>query len=188
MRTTSLATALTLALCGAPGIARADFTAIATLLSGNQVPPHNTPATGLATVSFNSSTDSLTYNITFSGLSAPATASHIHAGGPTVNGPVVLPFTNQGPPSAVSGSFSGTLTAADLIPNAGAGINTFADAINAIETGNAYVNIHDSVFPGGEIRGQLVTAAVPEPGSLTLLTGIGASSLLMLRRTRRNRK
>lgn len=35
------------------------------------------------------------------------------------------------------------------------GINTFADALQAIAVGQAYVNIHTTAFPGGEIRGQL---------------------------------
>ena len=35
------------------------------------------------------------------------------------------------------------------------GINTMADAIQAITLGNAYVNIHTTQYPGGEIRGQL---------------------------------
>src|SRR5205814_2220235 len=38
------------------------------------------------------------------------------------------------------------------------GIRTFADALQAIVGGNAYVNIHSSAFPGGEIRGQLFVA------------------------------
>ena len=38
------------------------------------------------------------------------------------------------------------------------GINTFDDAIQAIVGGNAYVNVHTTAFPGGEIRGQLSVA------------------------------
>jgi hypothetical protein len=38
------------------------------------------------------------------------------------------------------------------------GINTFADALQAIAGGQAYVNIHTTTFPGGEIRGQLAPA------------------------------
>jgi hypothetical protein len=42
-----------------------------------------------------------------------------------------------------------------LRPNPALGINTMEDAIQAIVGGNAYVNIHSTTNPGGEIRGQL---------------------------------
>lgn len=43
--------------------------------------------------------------------------------------------------------------------------------LTGLESGLAYVNIHDAVFPGGEIRGQLI--ATPEPSSMLLLgTGV----------------
>jgi len=38
------------------------------------------------------------------------------------------------------------------------GIRNFGDALQSIAGGNAYVNIHSSAFPGGEIRGQLSAA------------------------------
>jgi hypothetical protein len=40
--------------------------------------------------------------------------------------------------------------------------------IARLTSGQTYLNIHTSMFPGGEIRGQL--QAVPEPASLLLLT------------------
>jgi hypothetical protein len=45
-----------------------------------------------------------------------------------------------------------------LRPNPGLGINTMEDAIQSIVGGNAYVNIHSTTNPGGEIRGQLTLA------------------------------
>jgi hypothetical protein len=61
----------------------------------------------------------------------------------------------------------------------GAGINMFADAVNAIEAGQTYFNIHTVAFPGGEIRGQITV--VPESASLTLLT-LGLGGILAIAR------
>lgn len=161
--------------------ARADFTATAALLGINETPPNASPAFGFATVSYESGLNDILYSVTFNNLSATATASHIHFGLPTVAGPVILPFLNPGPPSANSGSFSGVLHPGDLIPNPGVGINTWADAVNAIALGQTYVNIHDAEFPGGEIRGQLI---VPEPSGLALFA-LGTVGLIATARFRR---
>ncbi len=158
--------------------ARADFITTATLLPGNDVPPQSTPALGAAIAFFNSTADSLTVNVAFTGLSAPATAAHIHFGDPGVNGPIILPFSNPTFPGSASASYTTILTTADLTPSPANGINTFADAINAIAGGHTYVNVHDAVFPIGEIRGQLaeVTAA-PEPSTLIGLLSMGIIGL-----------
>jgi hypothetical protein len=154
--------------------ARADFTFEAVLSGANQAPPVASTATGKAVVTFVSSTDTLDYSVTFSGLASPSTGAHIHFGASGTNGPVIFEFMNPSLTSATSGSYRGVLTAADLLASAPNDINTFADALSAIEAGDTYVNIHDAVFASGEIRGQL--QAVPEPTSL-LLTGLGLVAL-----------
>lgn len=110
------------------------------LLSGaNEIPAVTTTGAGIGTLAIEGS--NLTYNVSFSGLSAPATAGHIH--GPaaaTNNAGVVIPFTV---PAATSGTVSGsTSLTPDLV----------ADIVN----GQAYVNFHTANHPGGEIRGQIV--------------------------------
>src|SRR5260221_8574916 len=81
--------------------------------------------------------------VTFSGLTSAASAAHIHGpGGPGVAAPVIIPLT--GFPATTSGTYS----------------NTFAitpTQVSELTNGLTYVNIHDSVFPGGEIRGQLTS-------------------------------
>jgi MYXO-CTERM domain-containing protein len=174
--------AAALLLLAAPAVLRADFVATATLSGANERPnPVPSPATGFVTITFESALDRLLIDGTFQNLTSPLQVGHIHVGSPDVAGPVILPFTFL-PVGSTSGTFSGILTAANLTP--AGGITTFAEAVNAIETGNAYVNLHTTMFPGGEIRGQ--TQVVPEPGLLTLL-GLGVLGLCGYGRIRRRR-
>jgi hypothetical protein len=52
---------------------------------------------------------------------------------------------------------TGTLRPADVIGPAGQGITAgqFEELVRAIRAGATYVNVHSSLYPGGEIRGQL---------------------------------
>lgn len=52
---------------------------------------------------------------------------------------------------------SAVLTAANVVGPAGQGVaaGEFAELVRAIRAGAAYVNVHSSTFPGGEVRGQL---------------------------------
>jgi hypothetical protein len=86
------------------------------------------------------------------------TMAHIHvAETPGGNGPVVLwLYPNTPPPILIEGTFNGllgtgTADSDDLTGNAG--VSTLADLRVAIEEGRAYVNVHTTAFPGGEIRG-----------------------------------
>jgi hypothetical protein len=153
---------------------RADLIFTADLLPGNEVPPHATPAAGFITVDLHADLVTLDVVETFADLATPATAAHIHCCVPAgVNGAVALPLT--GFPNATSGTYTHTFDLdTDLI--FGMAATTF---IAGLESGNTYANIHDSEFPGGEIRGQL--APVPEPNAVVLLGG----SLLVLAFLRR---
>src|SRR5437879_9219651 len=153
---------LALAVC-AP-ILRADLIFQATLLPGNEVPPHVTPASGFITVDLHADMITLDVIETFDNLASPASAAHIHCCGPaSTNVAVALPFT--GFPNATVGTYAHTF---DLDTDLAGGM-TAATFIAGLESGSAYANIHDSTFPGGEIRGQL--APVPEPNTVVLLGG-----------------
>jgi CHRD domain/PEP-CTERM motif len=161
-----------------------------TPLSGaNEAPPNASTAFGNATVIYDSALHSIEVVLSFSGLSTPASAGHIHCcTAPGTNVGVALPFA--GLPNATSGSydqlFDLTLTSSytDAFITASGGTTATAESALAagIASGLAYVNLHNSVFPGGEIRGFLAPA-VPEPASLALmLVGLGVVGLYAGRR------
>lgn len=83
-----------------------------------------------------------------------AVQAHIHLGTAEVNGPVVAFLF--GPSAGVDNDgvlATGTITAANLRgPLLGADLQALIDAM---EDGEAYVNVHTVANPGGEIRGQI---------------------------------
>ena len=126
-------------LCGA---ARAQQTNFKADLSGtSEVPPVTSPGTGSATAALDPATKTLTWTVTYSGLSGPATAGHIHGpAAPGANAGVLIPFK---PPLESPIKGSATLTDAQ---------------ISDLEAGRTSINLHTAAHPPGEIRGQLVRA------------------------------
>jgi hypothetical protein len=139
----------------------------ATLLGSGEVPPRDTIAEGGARFHLSKDGTSLRFVLKVRDINN-VVASHIHIGQPGVNGPVVVPlFSGPAGGGPFSGKLaSGTITAADLVgPLAGQSLDAL---MMEIANGNAYVNVHtnDGVgdpntgpgdFPGGEIRGQIVS-------------------------------
>jgi hypothetical protein len=113
----------------------------AVLLPGNETPPHATAATGFAHITVNPGHSEVCWEITFSNLSAAASAAHVHIAPPGVAGPIVIPTPV---PQVVSGTGTGCIVVTDELAHA------LSD-----HPASCYVNVHDSVFPAGEIRGQL---------------------------------
>lgn len=119
------------------GQAQAADTYKGTLSGGAEVPPVTTKGAGSGTVSFDPATKKVTYNVTYTGLSGPATAAHIHCGAAAgANAGVAVKFDN--PASPITGS--ATLTDPQV-----------AD----LTSGKCYFNVHTEANKGGEIRGQL---------------------------------
>jgi hypothetical protein len=124
-----------------------------TLATANETPPcagAGTAATGTAKVTIPNDNSSVTVEVSYSGLSGPATASHIHSGTAAAPGPVVLPFS-----APLDSPFTKTVTAADYVAATGAPPD-FGTFVTALKAGGAgYVNVHTAGCKGGEIRGEV---------------------------------
>jgi outer membrane autotransporter protein len=139
----------------------------ATLTGANEVPAVTTSGTGIGVVSLNTGTDELRVKTTFSGLTGNTTASHIHcctAPGANAGVATQTPTFSGFPLGVTSGSYDATFNtslatswnAAFITANGGTPASAEAVLSNGLNAGMAYLNIHSSVAPGGEIRANLV--------------------------------
>ena len=111
----------------------------ATLDGKSEVPANASAGTGTADIDYDPASKKLSWKVTYSGLSGPATAAHFH--GPAEagkNGGVAVAI-----PNATSSPAEGSATLTD------------AQAAD-LTGGKYYVNIHTAANPGGEIRGQVM--------------------------------
>lgn len=108
----------------------------------NEVPPAASDATGSAQITLNQGQNRICYIIEVEGLTAPAVAAHIHEAAAGVNGPVVVNL-----------NVSGSSTTERLVGC----VDATKDQIKDIRQNPSdyYVNVHTSVIPSGEVRGQL---------------------------------
>jgi hypothetical protein len=135
-------------------------------LSGfNEVPPKATAAIG--TLKAKAANGGIDFTLTYSGLTTPAFMAHFHFAQAGVNSSIfiwlcglpgtpahqVCPAGNTSQPQTVTGR----ITAADIqgLPDQNLSAGDMATALRIIQAGDAYVNVHTSKFPGGEIRGQV---------------------------------
>jgi CHRD domain len=146
-----IAVCLALGLAGGASGAAGQATAIrvATIMSAAQevpTPTGNVTAargTFTANVSASATGATLSWELTFTGLSGNANAAHIHTAARGVAGPVSVPLCGpcQSPASGTA--------------------NISATVLQALQTGGMYANVHTSANGAGEIRGQIaVTASV----------------------------
>ena len=140
MRTSGLLTlVMMLALALPAGAAIIPLTA--TIDGLQETPPNASPASGSATMSLDTDTNTLNMTCTFSGLVAPQTAAHIHGpAAPGVPAGILVPLPVG---QIINQSF------------------VLSDAVEGhVLAGLTYINIHTQAFPGGEIRGQIVQEPV----------------------------
>jgi hypothetical protein len=149
------------------------FKKISELLTGYQeVPSVSTTATGDFNARISNDGSRIDWELSYADLEGAVQQAHIHFGQKGVNGGIsVFLCTNLGngpagiqPCPAPPATISGTILAADVSPNIPAtaaartqGINTgeIGELINAIRAGATYVNVHSTLWPGGEIRSQI---------------------------------
>ena len=118
------------------------YKVVANLRASQEVPKPvgtKTKEVGLFTATLVESGESkkLTWRLTFSHLTGPATAAHIHLAKKGQAGAVVVPLC--GPCK------SGQKGTAQLTES----------TVKAMEAGKSYVNVHTGKNPAGEIRGQI---------------------------------
>lgn len=144
--------------------ARADQDDVISLrapMSGFQeVTPKLTDGAGLFTATING--NSMSFKLTYSGLTGNPAVAHLHFGQKGVSGAVFLFLCGGGSqpacPTSPSGTIEGMATGANVVaqtPDQGIAAGDFAAAVRAIKSGETYANMHTAKFPAGEIRGQV---------------------------------
>lgn len=142
----------------------------ATLRSTNEVPSISSPAEGRFRARLSDDGLSLSYTLSFSGLRAPITQSHIHFGERHTNGgimvwlcsgPTNVDPTGLAPACVQEGTVEGTITSANIVQPGATGLGqgiaagAFDAFVDALRKGAGYANVHTQSFGGGEIRGQI---------------------------------
>lgn len=135
------------------------------LTSYEEVPALSSAASGSFRAFIDDAAGTIRYTLSYSGLEGDVLMGHIHFGQLSVNGGISVWLcqtadfvdpTGLAPTCVQSGTITGLLTQVNVVGPAEQGIAPaqFAEIVAAIRAGVAYVNVHSSVFPGGEIRGQ----------------------------------
>ena len=142
------------------------------LLGYEEVPSVATRASGTFEARVARDNQSVDFTLEYAGLQGTVTQAHIHFAQKGVNGHIVVWLCGTVPPTAGppgtqtcpagGGTVSGTFTAANVLGSLGTtspgqqlAAGDLARFIDAMESGVAYVNVHTSLSPGGEIRGQV---------------------------------
>ncbi|MEI7970877.1 MAG: CHRD domain-containing protein [Betaproteobacteria bacterium] len=158
-----------------------------TLSGAAEAPPNSSFGTGSVTVTVDDHDFTMRVQTTFSGLTGNVTNAHIHCCTTTpgvLTAGVATPTpTFPGFPSGVkAGSYDRTfdMTLISSFNSAfgaaagGTALAAFNALVGGMESGRAYLNIHTSFVPGGEIRAFLAPSPVPEPETCALLlVGLG---------------
>ena len=135
---TLLATAAVLALSAMPAYAEM-LKFSADLKGASEVPPTDSAGTGKVEATLDTDSKVFTWTVTYEGLSGDATGAHFH-------GPAAADG-NADPVVPLASPINGNATLTD-------------EQITQLQGGSWYFNLHTAKFPDGEIRGQVMAAAM----------------------------
>jgi len=189
---------LLLGLAAAMPAAHAAVATYTAILNGAQESPSNSStAMGATVVRFDAASHMLEVDVAFGSLLGTSTAAHIHcctamAGKGTAPVMTELPSFTGFPLGVHSGAYSqvfdtslsSTWNPAFIASHGGTTAGAESAFAMGLNSGMAYLNVHSTAYPGGEIRGFLHAAAVPEPANIALL-GLGVPAVLLAARRRR---
>jgi hypothetical protein len=160
-------------LAAEPAVAQTEW--VASVFSRHEVPAVSTFARGTFKATLSADLTRLDYELTFSKTDGTVLQSHIHIAQAGVNGGIMTflcsnlgngPAGTQACPA--SGTITGTIEAANIVASAlsqGVPAGSFFEFQRALRQGVAYVNVHSSLFPGGELRGQIEPASAKRGAS-----------------------
>jgi hypothetical protein len=131
-----------------------------------EVPSVSSGAKGELRIRINREGNFASYTLNYKGLQGQVQQAHIHFAQTAVNGPIVIwlcgtdaiPGPAGTPSCPPSGIVTGSITAANVLASPSSqqlGAGGLAQMINAMLSGAAYANVHTTLSPGGEIRGQI---------------------------------
>ncbi len=198
MKTLSLplAAASLCAMLASGGALAAPTTYYSALTGPQEATPNTSPGVGSTVVTFDLTAHLLTVDVSFVGLEGLSTAAHIHCctaamatgtAGVATETPTFSSF-----PTGVSGgmysmmfdtSLANSWNPAFIAANGGTTAGAEAAFSAGLNAGQAYLNIHSTLYPAGEIRGFLAAVPVPEPGQWGMLL-MGLPAVLALARRR----
>jgi hypothetical protein len=137
----------------------------ATLESYQEVPAVSSAASGSFRAKLDKQAGTIQWELAYSDLEGSAQQAHIHFGQHAVNGGIsVFLCTNlgngpAGTPACPSpnANLNGVIVASSILGPAGQGLTAgeFDELVAAMRRGVTYVNVHSTMWPGGEIRGQI---------------------------------
>lgn len=182
MHPSTLIASVALAVAAALPAAAHEVVYLADLSGAAEAPPNASPGTGTARVTIDFDLVTMRVEASFAGLLGTTTAAHIHCctaipGVGTAGVATPVPSFPGFPSGVTSGSYDHTFDMTDagsynpafVAANDGSVGNAFAAFVAGMDGGQAYLNVHTSVFGAGEIRGFLVPVPEPETYALMLL-------------------
>lgn len=128
-----------------------------------EVPSVSTTGSGKLQISLDNAGTTLTFSLTYKDLQGAVSWVDLNFGQASANGGQIAFLCGGGgkpacPASPTATAITGTIVAGNILGPATQGIAgpaDWAEVLRAIRNGTVYANVHTSLFPAGEIRGQL---------------------------------